>query len=54
VEEVQSEYGYDIYYSAVKWIRKSILLSSFLHLQIGLDIFMMERDKTLPQLSDEK
>jgi hypothetical protein len=53
LEETEKQYG-DVYYSAVRWLSRGAVLKRFFHSRPEMDIFMTEKGKTAPQLSDDE
>jgi hypothetical protein len=53
-EQTETQYGDVVYYLAVKWLSRGAVLKRFFHLQSEIDIFMTEKGKTVPLLSDDK
>lgn len=52
--EIEAEYGDVLYYTEVKWLSKGTVLKRLFNLKTEIDIFMTEKRKTIPQLSDPK
>jgi hypothetical protein len=54
LEEIETQYGIVVCYSALRWLSRGAVLKRFSHLRSEIDIFMTEKGKTVPQLSDYK
>jgi hypothetical protein len=54
LEEIETQYGNVVYYSAVRWLSKRCSPEDIFHLRSEIDIFMTENGKTVPQLTDDK
>jgi hypothetical protein len=54
LEEIETQHGGDVCYSAVRWLRRGAVLKRFFHLRSEIDILMTEKGETIPQLSDDK
>jgi hypothetical protein len=46
LEEIETENGGDVYYSAVRWLSRGAVLKRFFHLRSEIDIFMTEKGVT--------
>jgi hypothetical protein len=53
VEEIRSEYDNDVCYFAVRWLKRSAVLSRFFISVTEIDISMMEKSKTIALSSDD-
>lgn len=54
MEEIEAEYGDVIYFTEVRWLSWGAALKHFFTLREEINIFMNEKEKNVPQLSDKK
>lgn len=53
ISELSSEYGDIIYFTNVRWLSRGNCLKRFFHLRKEIDIFMNEKQESVPELSDD-